>query len=97
MTDKTIDNSNLNNTDMVKIKEELLQSLSDYRKTLAYLACDVPIEVLCLEKSTIKILRNNGVLRVYDFFNCDLTKIEGFNDTIISDLTSRLNQFISVC
>lgn len=93
---KDVNSLNFNNIDVVKIKEELLESLNEYRKTLSYLACDVPIEVLCLEKKTIKILRRNGIFRVYDFFNCDLTKIESLSEVVIGDLTTRLNQFFPI-
>ena len=79
-----------------KINEKLLECLDNYRKTLSYIAGDVPLEVLCLPKATETILRSNGVLRVYDLFDMDFTEVKGLGETRINDLTSRLHEFLSM-
>jgi len=80
-----------------EINKKLVESLHNYKKTMAYMLGDAPIETLCLPKATQKLLISAGCLRVYDLFDCDFTKIEGFSDVTIRDLTSRVNQFLSMC
>lgn len=82
--------------DMKKLREELLKCYSDYQKTISYMVADAPIEALCLPKATENILLSNGLLRVYDLFNMDFTKIKGLGSVRIRDLTSRLEQFFSM-
>lgn len=79
-----------------KVREEVLKRLEGYRTTMAFLACDAPIEVLCLPRSLENILINQGWLRIYDLFDRDFTKIKGLGETRIRDLTSRLDQFFSM-
>ncbi len=79
-----------------KIREELLQKFNDYRVTINYMAADAPIAILCLPLATEKILIDNGFLRVYDIFNVDFTKIKGLGIVRIRDLTSRIDQFLSM-
>lgn len=86
----------LSESDIKKINKELLESLQNYRKTISFLAGDAPIEVLCLSKPIEKALISDGCLRVYDLFDRDLTKIKGIGKTRIRELTTSLNQFISV-
>lgn len=81
------------NEELRKINKKLLESLENYRKTIAYIAGDAPISILCLPKATETILINAGCLRVYDLFNCDFTKIKGLGKIRIGDLTTRLDQF----
>jgi len=75
---------------------KLLASIEDYNKTIRFLSCDAPIGVLCLSKATETILANNGILRVYDIFNVDLTKVKGLGDVRRGDLTASLDKFISM-
>ncbi len=79
-----------------KINKELLESLQRYKTTLAYMAGDAPLEVLCLPKAIQTVLISNGCLRIYDLFDCDFAKIKGLGKTRIRDLTSRLNEFLSI-
>lgn len=81
---------------MKKLKEEVLKSFNEYRKTLDFMAADAPISVLMLPIGTENKLKSIGCLRIYDLFNMDLTKIEGLNEVRIRDLTSRLDQFLSM-
>ena len=87
----------LSEEDMRKINKKLLESLQNYKKMVNYMSGDVPIGSLCLKKQTEKVLNENGICRVYELFDLDFTKIEGLNDILIRDLTSRLNQFLSMC
>lgn len=81
---------------MRKLKEELVKKISEYKHTMHYMACDAPLEILCLPDSVIKVLKREGFLRVYDFIDKDLTKIKGLGVSRIRDLTSRLEQFFSM-
>lgn len=81
---------------MKKLKEEVLKSFNDYRKTLDFMAADAPISVLMLPTAVESKLKSVGCLRIYHLLNMDLTKIEGLNDIRIRDLTSRLDQFLSM-
>ena len=79
-----------------KLRKELVQSWEKYKQTIKYLACDAPIEILCLPKEIENILISNNFLRIYDLFDLDFTKIEGIGVKRARDLTSRLNQFLSM-
>lgn len=79
-----------------QIREETLKKLSEYQKTLSYMAADAPIGILCLPKVTEHALAAAGCLRIFDMLDRDLTKIEGLSDTARGNLTSRLNQFLSM-
>lgn len=79
-----------------KLREELSKSFSEYRDTIKFMAADAPIEILCLQPATEKILLNNGCLRVYDVFNMDFTKVEGLGPVRLRHLTASLNQFFSM-
>jgi hypothetical protein len=81
---------------MRKIKEEVLKKFEDYRKTLNYMAADAPIGILCLKPEVEKILLAHGLLRIYDLFDCDFTKIKGFGVVRIRYLTSCLDQLFSM-
>ncbi len=90
-------NKKLENEEVIKkIKEEVIKKFAEYQKTLAFMCADAPIEILCLPKPIEKILLSNGLLRVYDLFNCDFTKIEGLGEMRIGKLASHLDQFISM-
>jgi hypothetical protein len=79
-----------------KIREEVVKKLSDYRKTLAYMTADAPIEILCLPAVIETALRNHGVFRIYDVFDLDLTKVKGLGVRRIGDLTACLDKFFSM-
>lgn len=78
------------------IQEELLKSASRYARTMRMLSADAPIEVLCLEKKTQKILLQKGYLRVYDLLDVDLAKVEGISPSDACDLTARVGEFLSI-
>ncbi len=86
----------LSNTDIRKINKKLLESLHNYRDMVKYMGGDMPIGCLCLPKKYEKKLFEQGILRVYDLFNRDLTKIKGIGKVGIGYLTSSLNQFLSM-
>lgn len=91
------ENAKINDLDSKKIKEELLKKLEEYRKAMKLMAADAPLGILCLPKVIEKALLDHGCLRVYDLFNLDFTEVKGLGETRIRDLTSRLDQFISMC
>ena len=78
------------------IHRKLIESIERYRKTISYMYGDAPLGVLCLPKIIETTLINNGCFRVYDLFDRDLTKIKGIGHSRIRDLTSRLDEFLSV-
>ena len=96
---ESLDNVN-NNIDfdlkIKQIREEVLKKFSEYKKTVNYMAADAPISVLQLPNTTEKILLDNGLLRIYDLFDLDFIKIKGLGIARVRDLTSRLDQFLSM-
>jgi len=85
-----------NDEKLQKVREEVIKKMAEYRKTLAYLAADAPIGILCLPKPIENLLLTNGCFRVYDLFDRDFTEIKGFGDARIRDLTARLDEFFSM-
>lgn len=83
-------------SELKKIKEDLVKNLVDYQTTVRMMGSDAPISILCLPKVIEKALLNQGWLRVYDLLNRDFIKVEGLNESKIRDLTSRLDQFLSM-
>ena len=81
---------------MKQVKEEVLKKLSEYRKTIAYMSADAPITILCLPHVIEKALLDHGLLRVYDLFDVDFTKVKGLGSVRIKRLTSCLDQFFSI-
>lgn len=81
---------------MAKLREELLQKFKDYRQTINYMAADGPIEVLCLPKAIESLLIANDILRIYDVFDVDFTKIKGLGVVRVRYLTACLDQFFSM-
>jgi hypothetical protein len=81
---------------MKKLKEEVLQRFSDYRKTIAFMAADAPISILCLPRVIENALLAHGCLRVYDLLNCDFTEIKGLGAVRIRNLTARLDEFLAM-
>lgn len=93
--------SNVNNKieydeNLKKIAKEVVKKFDDYSNSMKFMAADAPIAVLCLPYSVQKILIANNLLRVYDLFNRDFTKIEGLNASGASRLTSSFDQFLSM-
>jgi hypothetical protein len=79
-----------------KIREEVGKRYEQYRKTMSLLSADAPIEILCLPKAIENILLSNGLLRVYDLLDCDLTEIKGLGVIRSRQLTSCLDKFIAM-
>lgn len=92
-----LDNSKyIEDLEMEKIRKEVLKKFDDYKKTMNYMACDAPISILCLPSPLEKLLTDQGFLRIYDLFDKDFTKIKGFGAVRIRNLTTCLNQFLSM-
>lgn len=79
-----------------KIREEILQKFKEYKTTLNYMATDAPIEILCLPKSIENSLIDHGLIRIYDLFDVDFTKVKGLGIVRIRHLTSCLDKFFSM-
>ena len=88
--------SSMNQEDAKKFREEMQKAWNNYQTIMQFLEMDAPIEVLCLDKKTESLFRNNGFLRVNDIVNLDLTKIEWLDDRSRRNLTSRLNEFFPI-
>lgn len=86
----------LKKTVTTKINKEFAKSIDNYKKTMSLLIADLPLQSLCLDKPTEKILLNNGFLRVFELINLDFTKIKGIGKLRCQRLASSLNQFISI-
>lgn len=82
--------------DLNKIRKEVLQKYEQYKHTMKYLACDAPIEVMCLPKAIENILLSNGFKRIYDLFDMDFTEIKGLGVARSRDLATSLDKFVSM-
>lgn len=79
-----------------RIQKEFVKQVADYRKNIARLEQDAPIEVLCLPKDILTILHRNGISRVFDLTSDDFTKIKGLGDVRINTINVRLNLFLGI-
>lgn len=103
-----IDNQNLNDhpetvnqkieyeLQMKKLRDEVIKKFGEYKNTLNYMAADAPLGVLCLPTAIENALLAHGCLRVYDLFDLDFTEVKGLGVTRIRNLTTRLDQFLSM-
>ena len=90
-------NNNLeHDLNLKKIKDEVLKKFSEYRTTIAFMAADAPIAILCLAPPIETALINHGLLRIYDLFDCDFTEVKGLGVARIRDLTASLDKFFSM-
>lgn len=96
-----MDNNENLNQDHTKIsenqEEEIKKNVVHYRQVLSYLGANVPIGVLCLPKAIENALLRDGCVRVYDLIDRDLTKIKGLGRERIGYLSTRLDEFFTVC
>lgn len=95
MTDVDV-NKNIETEFNTQLKLEIVKKLGEYRKTMSYMAADAPISILGIPKCVENVLCNNGLLRVYDLFDCDFTKIKGLSKSRINDLTTSIDEFLSM-
>lgn len=79
-------------SEMKKIQKGFVKSLSNYKKYIDKISLDAPIEILCLSKSTLKILKSNGFNRVSEISAYDLTKIKGIGDARRREINFRISQ-----
>lgn len=77
-------------------KQNVKKDFAYYKQVLSYMGADISIQVLCLPKSVENTLVREGIVRVYDLFNRDLTEIKGLGSARLDLLASRLNEFFSV-
>ncbi len=93
---ESVNNNFENDMKMQKIREEVLKKFTEYRQTLNFMVADAPIAILCLPSAIEKALANQGLLRIYDLFDCDFSKIKGLGIVRIRLLTSSLDEFFSM-
>ena len=90
---KVVDNNVvLNKTDVKKIGKEVLKTVKTYANVLKIMACDMPIESLCLPKELNSILIKAGYLRVYDILDINLTEIKGVGVVRANMISARLQE-----
>jgi hypothetical protein len=95
-SDETVKNNFEYDERVRKIREEISNKFNDYRKTLAFMTADAPISILCLPDVIKNALLAHGLLRIYDLFDCDFTKVKGLGERRIRYLTSCLDEFFSM-
>lgn len=93
---ESVNNNFENDLKMAKVKEEVIKKFAEYRTTMAFMAADAPISILCLHPAIEKALIAHGLLRIYDLFNCDFVKVKGLGEARIRDLTTSLDKFFSM-
>jgi L-lactate utilization protein LutC len=81
----------------IELTKAINESLRNYNGMMMIMSADAPIETLCITKKTAKLLRDQGIARIYDLLSLDLTKIEGLEEASLRDLTARFNEFVSMC
>jgi hypothetical protein len=81
---------------MKKVMEEVVQKFVKYRETINYMLGDAPIQILGLNKNIENLLLAHKLLRIYDLFDCDFTKVKGLGIRRIDDLTTSLDKFFSM-
>lgn len=79
-----------------QINKKISESLQNYNNLLSFMSADIPLEALCLDRKTMTILSKNGISRVFDLINLDLTKVKGIGIVRGRYLTSCLDQFFPV-
>lgn len=79
-----------------KLQEKTAQAVEDYNKVMKFMSGDAPIQILCLDKKTEKILLVNGYERIYDLFDVDFTEIKGLGPVRRWNLTTCLHEFLSM-
>lgn len=81
---------------MEELRKELSKSFQQYKISISYMIADAPISILCLSPAVEKILLNHGCERVYDLFDLDFVKVKRLGTTRISEIKTRLDQFLSM-
>jgi hypothetical protein len=90
-------NENLENKMQVsKLRVEVLSRFAEYKKTMQYMASDLPISALCLNKKLEKKLLEHDYLRVFELFDVNFAEVEWLDKIEVGNLTSRLNEFLSM-
>lgn len=56
---------------------------------------DLPLECLCLDRTTITILKREGYSRVYHLFGVDPRSIKGIGDARADIITGRMSLLTS--
>ena len=86
-----------NDAELEKATEEARKNLAHYRNLMQFMGANVPIQALCLPKKIENALLSAGFDRAYDLIGSDLTKIKGIGRGSLDLLTSRLDEFFTIC
>lgn len=79
--------------DLRRMREFVAKKLEDYRKTINYMACDAPLQILGLSSAIETALLRHGCNRVNDLFDMDFTEVKGLGPIRIKELRACLDQF----
>lgn len=82
--------------EMKRIQKNFLKQIDSYKNFIRQCELDAPIEVLCLPKDILGILRREGYVRVADIERADLTKIKGFGRARVAILQTCLDKFLPI-
>lgn len=89
-------NYSIMNKEILKIKQDFIKCIVNYRKCLEDMSYDVPIEVLCLPKDILGPLKRAGIFRVSDIIKTDLTKVKRLGRVRIAYINTKLREFLPV-
>jgi len=89
-----VNNKLIMERELAKINKDFLESLYNYRSYIKKCEYDAPIDVLCLPKDILNILQRNGLVRVFDIIDLDLTKIKGLGSSRISHINTQLKKLV---
>jgi hypothetical protein len=87
----------VNPIDLEKADEAARKNLAHYRNLMQFMGANVPIQALCLPTKLENALISAGFDRAYDLIGSDLTKIKGIGRGSVDLLTSRLDEFFTIC
>ena len=90
------DNVKIMERELKKIQKNFLKQIDNYKNFIRQSEQDAPIEVLCLPKDILGILRREGINRVYELTSRDFTKIKGFGSVRLGLLQAALDKFVLI-
>lgn len=89
-------NQNEKHDEHAEIRRQVMETYQMYRRKIMAMFCDAPLAALCVDDIIIKKLDRVGIRRIDQCIDRDFTKIEGLSGDEIHQLTTRLQQFISM-
>ena len=92
----SVKNDKIMRKEMKRIQKNFFKQIDNYKNFIRQCELDAPIEVLCLPKDILGILKRGGYVRVADIERADLTKIKGLGRTRIATLQTCINKFLPI-